>query len=225
MNPEDKQHLLLFLLYWCSSNIKHRASHLFVSLETVFFFLLLLPPTCAQSPLAKSSGQSAKSFIQSLYTLNYKLDQNNSNHTLKNTEITHKIDVLNLTATLKGWVNHDRRVKVSTDPHILFKYFMSVLSLNNHVLKLATLLDPSSSGFLQTGTSWWVKSDLLYLERLCTRRCPLCIVEWKNVFFPNAIQFILSTFYVFLDSIFFFLLFSSSFDVLFIEIEQVDFHF
>lgn len=46
------------------------------------------------------------------------------------------------------------RQKVSTDPHILFKYFMSVLSLNNQVLKPATLLDPSSSRFLQTGTSW-----------------------------------------------------------------------
>lgn len=40
------------------------------------------------------------------------------------------------------------RQEVSIDPQ-LFKYFMSVLSLNNHVLKRATRLDPSASRFLQ----------------------------------------------------------------------------
>lgn len=48
-----------FQLYWCTDNVKHRPSHLFVSLETaVFVFATHMLQT--QSPLAESGHQAGK---------------------------------------------------------------------------------------------------------------------------------------------------------------------
>lgn len=50
-----------------------------------------------------------------------------------------------ITAQVRKTFGRHVRQKASTDPHILFKYFMSVLSLNNHVLKPAWTRHPPDS--------------------------------------------------------------------------------